>query len=154
MVGFALMGLGLAEIFFGNDIKKSLAFAFGFTIFIFGLGYNSAAISKLIGTGITWPSGEHLWLWMGEKSIDILSKTGEFQFNWLQKLAFEHWWVATAILSFGLLTELIGFLIWWKHLRSYITLLLLGMHLGNYWSMNIFFLHFHHTIHHHWISME
>lgn len=142
MVGFALMGLGLAEIFFKNDIKKSLSFAFGFTVFFFGLGYTSAALSKLVATGIPWPSGEHLWLWMGEKSIDILSKTGEFQFNWLQQLAFEHWWVATAILTFGLITELIGFLIWWKPLRPYITLLLIGMHVGIDMTMNIFFFTF------------
>ena len=142
MIGFALMGLGLAEIFFRNDIQKSLSFAFGFTVFFFGLGYTSAALSKLVATGITWPSGEHLWLWMGEKSIDILSKTGEFQFNWLQEMAFEYWWIATAILSFGLLTELSGFLLWWKPLRPYITVLLIGMHLGIDWTMNIFFLTF------------
>ncbi len=142
MVGFALMALGLSEIFFKNDIKKSLAFAFGFTIFFFGLGYTSAALSKLVATGITWPSGEHLWLWMGEKSIDILSKTGEFQFNWLQQMAFEHWWMATSILAFGLITELIGFLIWWKPLRPYITLLLIAMHVGIDLTMNIFFFTF------------
>lgn len=142
MVGFALMGLGLAEIFFRNDIKKSLVFAFGFTVFFFGLGYTSAALSKLVATGITWPAGQHLWLWMGEKSIDILSKTGEFQFNWLQQLAFDYWWIATAILSFGIFTEFIGFLIWWKPLRPYVTILLIAMHLGIDWTMNIFFFTF------------
>lgn len=142
MVGFALMGLGLAEIFFRHDIKKSLAFAFGFTVFFFGLGYTSAALSKLVATGVTWPSGQHLWLWMGEKSIDILSLTGEFQFNWLQQLAFDYWWIATAILSFGIITELIGFLIWWKPLRPYVTLLLIAMHVGIDWTMNIFFFTF------------
>lgn len=141
LVGFSLMGLGLAELFF-KDIKKSLTFAFGFSLFFIGLGYTSAAISKLVATGITWPDGRHLWLWIGEKSIDILSKTGSFELNWLQELALSDWWIATVILSFGLLTELLGFLIWWKPVRPYITIMLLGMHLGIELSMNILFLAF------------
>lgn len=141
VIGFSLMGLGLAEIFF-KDIKKSLPFAFGFALFFFGLGYTSAGVSKLIGTGISWPDGHHLWLWIGEKSIDILSMTGEFQLNWLQKLALENHLIATIILSFGLVTELIGVLLWWKKWRPYVSLLLIGMHIGIDISMNILFLNF------------
>jgi hypothetical protein len=141
LVGFSLMGLGIGALFF-KDIKKSLPFAFGFTLFFIGLGYTSAAISKLVATGISWPDGHHLWLWIGEKSIDILSKTGSFELNWLQELALSNWWIATAILTFGLLTELLGFLIWWKSLRPYITILLLGMHIGIDLTMNILFLTF------------
>jgi hypothetical protein len=37
---------------------------------------------------------------------------------------------------------MVGFLIWWKKLRPYITLLLIGMHIGIYYSMNIWFLSF------------
>ena len=90
LVGFSLMGLGFGAFFF-KDIKKSLPFAFGFTLFFIGLGYTSAALSKLVATGISWPDGHHLWLWIGEKSIDILSKTGSFELNWLQELALSNW---------------------------------------------------------------
>lgn len=138
LVGFSLLGLALAAVFI-RDIKKSLPFAFGFTLFFIGLGYTSAGISKLIATGFTWPDGQHLWLWIGEKSIDILSKTGEFQLNWLQELSLSSWFIATAILTFGLVTELLGCLIWWKRWRSYVTIALIGMHIGIDLTMNIFF---------------
>ncbi|SMO42818.1 hypothetical protein [Fodinibius sediminis] len=137
-VGFSLMGLGIAALFI-RDIKKSLPFAFGFTLFFIGLGYTSAAISKLVATGITWVDGQHLWLWIGEKSIDILSKTGEFQLNWLQELAISSRMIATLILTFGLVTEFMGFCIWYRRWRPYITLALIGMHIGIDLTMNIFF---------------
>lgn len=138
LIGFSLLGLGLSGIFF-KDIKKALPFAFGFVLFWGGLGYTSAAISKLVATGIPWVDGNHLWLWMGEKSIDILSVNGEFQYNWLQNLAFESRFLATLILIFGLTTELLGFTWWFKKNRPYITLLLIGMHVGIDLTMNIFF---------------
>lgn len=138
LVGFSLMGLGLAALFF-KGMKKELSFAFGFALFFMGLGYTSAAISKLIATGVTWVDGYHLWLWMGEKSIDILSLQGEFQYNWLQELAFQSRFLATLILAFGLITELLGFTVWFKKFRSYIIILLVGMHVGIDLTMNIFF---------------
>lgn len=138
LVAFSLMGLGLAALFF-KGMKNELSFAFGFTLFFFGLGYTSAAISKLVATGVTWVDGYHLWLWMGEKSIDILSLQGEFQYNWLQELAFNSRFLATLILSFGLITELLGFTIWFKKLRPYIVIMLIGMHVGIDLTMNIFF---------------
>lgn len=138
LVAFSLMGLGLAALFF-KEMKNELSFAFGFTLFFFGLGYTSAAISKLVATGVTWVDGYHLWLWMGEKSIDILSLQGEFQYNWLQELAFNSRFLATLILSFGLITELLGFTIWFKKLRPYIVIMLIGMHVGIDLTMNIFF---------------
>lgn len=141
MVGFSLLGLGLGGLFF-KEIKESLAFAFGFAIFFFGLGYTSAAISKLVATGVTWVDGQHLWLWIGEKSIDVLSFTGSFELNWLQEWALSNWWVATAILTFGLLTELFGFLFWFRRTRPFAALFLLGMHIGIDMTMNIMFLTF------------
>lgn len=138
LVGFSLMGLGLAALFF-KGMKKELSFAFGFALFFMGLGYTSAAISKLIATGVTWVDGYHLWLWMGEKSIDILSLQGEFQYNWLQELAFQSRFLATLILAFGLITELLGFTVWFKKFRPYIIILLVGMHVGIDLTMNIFF---------------
>lgn len=141
LIGFSLMGLALGDIFF-KDIKKSLPFAFGFTIFFIGLSYFSAGVSKLVATGVTWPDGHHLWLWIGEKGIDILSKYGEFELNWLQQMALDSWLIATLILTFGILTELFGILIWFKKLRPYITIMLLAMHIGIDLAMNIFFLTF------------
>lgn len=138
LVGFSLLGLALAAVFI-RDINKSLPFAFGFTLFFLGVGYTSAGISKLVATGITWPDGHHLWLWIGEKSIDILSKTGEFQLNWLQEFALSNRFIATIILTFGLVAELLGCLIWWKRSRPYITIVLIGMHIGIDLAMNIFF---------------
>lgn len=138
LVGFSLMGLGLAALFF-KGMKKELTFAFGFALFFMGLGYTSAAISKLVATGVTWVDGYHLWLWMGEKSIDILSLQGQFQYNWLQELSFDSRFLATLILSFGLLTELLGFTVWFKKFRPYIIIMLIGMHVGIDLTMNIFF---------------
>ncbi|MTI88610.1 MAG: hypothetical protein FH748_11635 [Balneolaceae bacterium] len=113
LVGFSLLGLGLSGLFF-SEMKRALPFAFGFVIFWAGLGYTSAAISKLIATGIFWVDGNHLWLWMGEKSIDILSLNGEFQYNWLQNLAFGSRFLATLILVFGLSAEILGFTMWFQ----------------------------------------
>lgn len=138
LVGFSLLGLALGGVFI-RDINRSLPFAFGFLIFFTGLGYTSSAFSKLIATGITWPDGHHLWLWIGEKSIDILSKTGEFQLNWLQELALSSRFIATLILLFGLLTELSGILLWWKRFRPYVITAFILMHVGIYLAMNIFF---------------
>lgn len=141
LVGFSMLGLGLGGVFLRKP-KDQLHFAFGFTVFFMGLGYTSAAFSKLIGTGLSWVDGNHLWLWVAEKSVDVLSATGDFRLSWVQELALTSRGAATAILTFGLLTEMIGFLIWWRRFRPYAMLLLIGMHIGIYLSMNIFFLSF------------
>ncbi len=139
LVGFSVLGLGLAFCFI-KDKWKALAFAYGFLIFFTGLGYTSAAFSKLIATGITWVDGYHLWLWVAEKSTDVLSAEGIYAINWLQQMALQSRFVATVILSVGLLTEFFAFLLWWKKLRPFVTLMLIGMHLGIYYSMNIWFM--------------
>lgn len=139
LVGFSMLGLGLGGIFFARNTSQILKFAFGFVLFWAGLAYSSAAISKLVATGIGWVDGKHLWLWMAEKKIDILSLNGEFRYNWLQQLAFSHKSIATLILTVGLTTELLGFTLWFKKTRPYITLLLIGMHIGIDLTMNIFF---------------
>src|SRR5690625_1104618 len=138
LVGFSLMGLAIAAVFV-RDIEKSLPFAFGFTLFFLGLGYASAGISKLVASGITWADGHHLWLWIGEKSMDILSKTGEFQLSWVQELSLDSRFIATIILIFGWATDLLGCLVWWKRWRPYITIMLIVMHIGIDLAMNIFF---------------
>lgn len=139
LVGFGILGLGLAGCFIKNK-WEALSFAYGFLIFFVGLGYTTAGISKLIATGITWPDGYHLWLWIAEKSTDVLSAEGSFTLSWIQEWTLQSRFMGTLFLSFGLLTELSAFLIWWKKLRPIVTLLLIGMHIGIYYAMNIWFM--------------
>lgn len=139
LLGFSLLGLGLGFTFF-KEKTRALSFAYGFLIFFLGLAYTSAGISKMIGTGITWVDGNHLWLWISEKSVDVLAGYGEFNYSFVQELALSSRFIATVILVIGLLTELTAFLVWWKKLRPYIITLLIGMHIGIYYSMNIWFL--------------
>ncbi|HEX6982771.1 MAG TPA: hypothetical protein VF181_08415 [Balneolaceae bacterium] len=138
LIGFSLLGLALGGVFI-RDIKRALPFAFGFTIFFTGLAYTSAGVSKLIASGLTWPDGYHLWLWIGEKSVDLLSRTSELQLNPIQQLALSSRFIATLILLSGILTELSAFLLWWKKFRPFIFTLLIMMTFGIYVTMNIFF---------------
>lgn len=139
LIGFSMLGLGLAFCFI-RDKWRALSFAYGFLVFFIGLSYTSASISKLVASGITWVDGNHLWLWIAEKSTDVLSAEGTFALSWVQELALQSRFIATIILSIGLLTELCSFLFWWKKLRPIITLVLIGMHIGIYYSMNIWFM--------------
>ncbi|MBO6524547.1 MAG: hypothetical protein JJ971_12015 [Balneolaceae bacterium] len=140
LVGFSILALGLGAVFFRDkSIRHQLIFAFGFILFYLGLGYTTAAFSKLIATGITWVDGKHLWLWVGEKHIDILSKYGEFQLNWLQELALSSKGIATSVLLFGLFSEFFGFMVWFKKFRWAEIVLLIGLHIGIDLTMNIFF---------------
>ena len=139
LLGFSLLGLALGFFFFKKNYK-ALTFAYGFLIFFLGLGYTSAAISKLIATGITWIDGNHLWLWIAEKTTDALSAEGNFTYSMIQELAMQSRFIATSILIVGLLTEFFAFLVWWKKLRPYVIIMLIGMHMGIYYSMNIFFM--------------
>ena len=137
-IGMGLLALALG-LFFFKEPKINRRFIFGFLFFFFGLGYTSAGVSKLIGTGITWAGGEHLWLWIAERRVDVLSAGGEFSLNWLQEMSLEHRWVASLSLFFGLMAELFGFLLWFKKTRPYISVALIGMHLGVFFTMNIMF---------------
>lgn len=138
LVGLAVMILAVGSVFFPSG-KFLPRFVFGGVIFFIGLGYTSAFFSKLIGTGFHWFYGEHLWLWISEKSIDILSREGSYEVNFLQQLALDHIWVASVILLIGWLTELIGFTLWFKKWRPITTTLLIGMHFGITLTMNIRF---------------
>lgn len=137
-MGMSLLALALAFLFF-REPANYRHFALGFLIFFVGLGYTSAGMSKLIGTGLDWPSGEHLWLWIAERRVDVLSATGAFTPNLLQEYILRYHWLSTVTLSFGLLTELLGFLFWFPRTRPWIAVALMGMHLGVYLSMNIMF---------------
>ncbi len=139
LVGFSLLGLGLGFAFFDKN-RQALHFAYGFVIFFAGLGYTTAAFCKLIGTGFHWVDGAHLWLWIAEKSTDVLSAEGSYNLNLLQMIALDKRIYATLILLTGIVTEFFAFLIWWKKARPFVTLALIGMHIGIYLAMNIFFL--------------
>lgn len=137
-IGMSLLALSLA-LLLCKDIKHRLSLTLGIIYFFVGLGYTTAAISKLVATGIHWVDGHHLWLWMVEKHIDVLSRHGHAEYNFLQTLIFDHIHIATAILTFGLLTELSGFMLWFPKTRIILVGLLIGMHIGIYFTMNIWF---------------
>ena len=69
LVGMGLLGFALGQLFFPDKVSRS-RFGLGFTYLFAGLVYTFAAWSKLIGTGITWPDGRHLWMWINEKAVD------------------------------------------------------------------------------------
>lgn len=138
LIGMSLFSLAIGAIFFPQK-EKMPRFVMGSIIFFIGLGYTSAFFAKLIGTGLSWYDGRHLWLWIGEKGIDILSREGAFEPNFLQQLALNSVAVASVILLIGWFTELIGFTIWWPRLRPYTTTLLIAMHIGITLTMNIRF---------------
>lgn len=138
LIGISVILLAVGSLVFPGN-KFFPRFVFGGVIFFIGLGYTSAFFSKLIGTGFHWFYGEHLWLWISEKSVDILSREGAHQANFLQQLALQHITIASLILLSGWLIELIGFTMWFKKLRPYTTTLLIGMHFGILLTMNIRF---------------
>ncbi len=138
LIGMSVLCLAVGSIWFSG--KRQLPrFVMGSVIFFIGLGYTSAFFAKLIGTGLYWFDGRHLWLWISEKSIDVLSSEGVYEPNVIQELALNHLGIASAILLFGWLTELIGFTLWFKKIRPYTTALLLMMHIGITLTMNIRF---------------
>ncbi len=137
-IGMSLLAIALGRSCYnaGTDRRR---FIVGTTIFFVGFGYVSAAMCKLIGTGFSWADGRHLWMWMSEKGTDILSRDGAFEMNALQRLARESYGISTAILSVGLISESLGFLLWFRRTRTIIAAVLIGMHTGISLTMNIRF---------------
>ena len=138
VIGFAILAMAVGAIAF-KQREQMHRFVLGFNYFFLGLGYTSAAVCKLIGTGPTWVDGRHLWLWIGERAVDTFSITGALEFNMLQELTLGWLPLATMILMFGLFTELFGFLMWFKKTRIFIMTLLIGMHFGILFTMKINF---------------
>jgi len=138
LIGFSVLCFAIGLICF-EEPDKRYKFILGSIIFFAGLGYTSAAFSKLIATGIDWVDGRHLWLWIGEKGTDILSREGSWNPNFLQAVALKSIPIATVILIIGLLSEFFGFLLWFKKTRMFIVTALIGMHIGITLSMNIRF---------------
>jgi hypothetical protein len=138
LVGMGILLLGLAHLFF-RDGSRRRRFTFGSLYFFIGLGYTSAAFCKLIGTGITWPDGRHLLMWIMERKVDTISKFGAFDPNLLQELVIQNYHWGTLILLFGLFAEGASFMMWFRRYRYYIVMLVVSMHFGIAISMNIFF---------------
>jgi hypothetical protein len=138
LVGMGILILGLAHLFF-RDASRQRRFTFGSLYFFIGLGYTSAAGCKLIGTGITWPSGQHLLMWIMERKVDTISKFGAFDPNLLQEMVLQNYHWGTLILLFGLVAEGASFMMWFRRYRYYIVMLVVSMHFGIAVSMNIFF---------------
>ena len=138
LIGMSLLVLALGGLFFSRSYEQR-RFVLGGMYFFLGLGYTSAGISKLIGTGLDWPRGEHLVLWIAERQVDTISKFGVGDLNGLQNLIVESTGIGTIVLAFGLVAELLGFMMWWPRYRPYILVVLIGMHLGVASSMNILF---------------
>ena len=138
MLGMTLLGLSLAMLFFQED-RLRRRFTLGFAYFFVGMGYTISSFCKLIGTGLYWADGRHLWMWVQEKGIDAFAKYGVLDFNMLQQLALDHYFVATAFLTIGMVTELSAVLLWWRPSRPFAATGLIGLHLGIYLVMNIMF---------------
>lgn len=138
LIGLGLLGLGAAALTFQRPVHRR-RFTMGFLVFFIGLGYTSAAFCKLIGTGLAWPDGRHLWMWIAERQVDVTSRLGASDPNALQELILGDVHVGTLVLLFGLLAELCGVLMWVRRFRRPVLLLIAGMHLGIAASMNIFF---------------
>lgn len=138
VLGMTLMGFGLGLAAF--DVERvRRRFAIGFTYFFVGFGYSISFFCKMIGTGPHWVDGRHLQLWIYEKSVDMFARTGTFDFTLAQSLALDHYWVATAFLTIGAVTELLAFTMWWPRFRVFAVLAVLGLHGGIYLTMRIIF---------------
>jgi hypothetical protein len=138
MLGMSVLSLAVAFTVFGSPVLQR-KFALGFIYFFVGLGYTLAAFCKLVGTGIHWPDGRHLWMWISERGIDLMSSFGSFDPNIVQELILADYRYGTVVLAFGLVTEFFGFLAWFRRTRFIIIPAIIGMHMGILVTMNIFF---------------
>jgi len=138
VLGMAVLGFALALIVFQRAAHRR-KFVIGYNYFFIGLGYTLAGICKLIGTGMFWSDGRHLWMWIHEKGIDAFAKFGVLEFNWIQEAALNSFSVATLFLTIGLLSELAAVLMWWRPLRTPVVLAVIGLHVGIYMVMGIMF---------------
>ncbi len=138
MMGMALLALAVSHLAYERaDLRRKAAI--GLTVALFSVGYLFAAGSKLWTTGPGWVKGSHLRLWLHGQQLDTLSASGLHQPNWMQALALSNVRVATAFLTFGLLTELAALVMWWRPARRWVMLALACMHIGISFVMNIHF---------------
>ncbi len=137
----SVLAFALGALLFRERQSSVRRFAFGFLFFMFGIGYTSAGLCKLIGTGIDWPSAAHFALWVGERTIDVTSREGAFQPTVLQTLGLAHPWFATASLGFGLGIELAGLGLWFRRSRPWVLVGLVAMHVGVDLTLDILFVY-------------
>ncbi|PIB37607.1 hypothetical protein BFP72_17090 [Reichenbachiella sp. 5M10] len=137
-VGLSILATGVGFVVY-KDPDNRIPIVMGLVLFFVGFGYTTAAFSKLIATGFNWVDGRHLWMWMTEKSVDNLSKYGVHEYNFLQKWAFISIPVAMLSLIVGIGTEFFGFLLWFRKTRPFMAILVMGMHVGIFMTMNIWF---------------
>ncbi len=139
LVGMGLLGFACGQLFYPDETSRS-RFGLGFTYFFLGLAYTSAAISKLVASGITWPDGRHLWMWINEKAVDEIARSGFVELNFVQELALSSLLIATLFLAFGLIAELFSWLVWFRRTRMWVMLAILGLHVGIWLTMDILFI--------------
>lgn len=137
-VGLSLLMLAVG-MYFSDDARVRRRFAFGGSFFFIGLAYLSASLSKLVATGPGWGNGRHLWIWIGEKTVDSYSRFGEIYINPFQEAMLASLPLATLVLTCGMVTEACGVGLWFRKTRFVTGLLCMGMHVGIYFSMNIIF---------------
>ncbi len=138
LVGLTLLAFAVAVVFFRDESVRRRV-GVGMALFFVGLSYLWAAVSKLVASGGDWSDGRHLVLWIAEKQVDLLSRTGGDGLNVLQEMVLAAPWLGTVLLTVGVVSELCGPLIWWRQTRMWAAFLLIGMHIGILLTMNIFF---------------
>jgi hypothetical protein len=139
--GMALLIVALTTIFISKPEQRRKV-AIGFVLFFMSLGYTSAAFSKLIASGIHWVNGGNLILWIHKKAVYFLAQNGSVNLNGLQQVVLHQRWLATGMLTFGLLTELSGFLLCLRKWRWIEASFLISLHLGIFVTLNIQFTFF------------
>jgi hypothetical protein len=139
MLGMALVALGIAHLAFKREDLRRKA-SIGLLVTLISLAYIFASGSKLYASGYRWANGRNLWLWIHQKRIDSISAGGDAALNWLQELSLKSKLFATLQLSFGLLAELSGWVLWWRPVRRWAMLSLAAMHFGISLVMKIFFI--------------
>lgn len=138
-IGLSLIALALGTALFRSSAAHLQRFVFGFLIFCLGVSYALAGICKLVYTGIGWPDGSHLLLWIAEREMDARGALGSFDLSIVQRSIVEHRVLGTVALAFGLVTELLAFLAWFERLRIWVLSGLIAMHLGIGLTMDIYF---------------
>lgn len=138
-IGQSLLALTLGAALFRRSSLLFQRFVWGSLICFFGSSYVLAGICKLSYTGIGWPNGAHLLLWIAERQLDVVAASGSFEPNIVQRLIVSHRELGTLMLAFGLTTELLAFLIWFERFRPWMVSGLIAMHVGIGITMNIYF---------------
>lgn len=140
LVGSAFFGLALGQQLFAEPVFQT-RFFLGMTHFLCGLGYTLAAFCKLIATGWGWSQGTHLWVWIRSRDLHDVVLRGHSELNAFQELVLSHWWLATACLTFGWVSEALAWTVWLRRIRPYALMGVVGLHVGIYFTMGITFAH-------------